>query len=340
MAAAFEVSVVIPVYNAEDTVSRAVESAISLGPVREIVLVEDNSPDDSLRVCETLAASFEKVKLVRHSDHANHGAGASRNLGVAAATRKYIAFLDADDWYLPRRFVEDESVLSKDPSVDGVYSALANHYATPEARIQWLAQGWPEVATLSSAAAPDELFDVLMWVHPSIKGDFHLDALTIKRESFERVGGFDTVLRLQQDTHFIRCLAAAGRLKAGNLSEPVAMRGVHSRNRMTRIGDHELYFELWWSSLRQRLKALNADHRTMQTYRKAYARFRADRGPRFRALVALGSWISREPREALKAYSHFDLVFRSIFREHNYSIRLLSLQNRLCRRFSDNSFAA
>jgi glycosyltransferase involved in cell wall biosynthesis len=330
-ASEFEVSIVIPVYNAEDTITRAVESAISLRPVQEVILVEDNSPDDSLRVCSALAERFEKVKLIRHADGANHGAGASRNLGVSSASRDYVAFLDADDWYLPNRFVADESLLLRDATADGIYNALANDYATPEDQRQWLSQGWPEVATLSESLPPDELFDVLMWVHPRVTGDFHLDTLTVRRETLARIGGFDTELKLQQDTHFIRCLASVGRLLSGNLVEPVAMRGVHAKNRMTRLADHEQYFELWWSSLWRKLVALDAKPDRMQTYRKAYARFRAERGPRLRALVALGNWVIREPREALKPYSHFDLVFRSIFKENNSSIRLLSFKNRVSR---------
>lgn len=330
----FEVSVVIPVYNADDTVTRAVESALSLRQVQEVILVEDNSPDDSLPVCSTLAERFDKIKLIRHSDGSNHGAGASRNLGVASASRNYVAFLDADDWYLPDRFEVDESLLSNDPTADGVYNALTNAYSTPEAKRQWLSQGWPEVSTLSAPVSPDELFDVLMWVHPRINGDFHLDTLTIRRDVFWRIGGFDTELTLQQDTHFIRCLAAVTRLLSANITEPVAMRGVHSRNRMTQVADHELYFELWWSRLHERLRTLRANPRIMQTYRKAYARFRAGRGSRVRALYALGNWALREPHEVLKPYSHFDLVFRSIFREHKYSMRLLSFKNRLSRGFT------
>ncbi|MBH2023635.1 MAG: glycosyltransferase, partial [Flavobacteriales bacterium] len=79
-----KISVIIPVYNAEKYVSQAVESALQLDEVFEIILVEDKSPDNALEVCKELAEKHERVKLFQHPDQGNHGAGASRNLGLDA----------------------------------------------------------------------------------------------------------------------------------------------------------------------------------------------------------------------------------------------------------------
>ena len=130
----FKVSVIIPVYNAEAYLRKAVESAVNLVEVGEIILIEDRSPDNALVLAKKLEQEFDKVKLFQHPDKKNHGAGASRNLGIEKAACEYIAFLDADDYYLPNRFVKDKLVFETHDNCDGVYSAVGTHFYTPEAK--------------------------------------------------------------------------------------------------------------------------------------------------------------------------------------------------------------
>src|SRR5689334_20372935 len=116
----FDVSVVIPVYNAAGFIRTAVESALMQSEVKEVILVEDASPDGSLAECEKLVAEYSLLRLYRHPEGANKGAGASRNLGMEKASHEYISFLDADDYFLPDRFKETFSVFQKNPDADGV----------------------------------------------------------------------------------------------------------------------------------------------------------------------------------------------------------------------------
>ena len=67
-----KVSVVIPVYNAENFLETAVESALSQPEVAEVLLVEDKSPDNSLTVCKRLTQKYPNVRLLQHSDGKNH----------------------------------------------------------------------------------------------------------------------------------------------------------------------------------------------------------------------------------------------------------------------------
>ncbi|GAF72464.1 unnamed protein product, partial [marine sediment metagenome] len=99
-----DVSVIIPVYNAERFVREAVESALAQEETAEIILVEDGSPDNCWDICQLLAVQHAKITAIRHADRKNHGAGASRNLGIRNSHCEYVAFLDADDLYLPNRF--------------------------------------------------------------------------------------------------------------------------------------------------------------------------------------------------------------------------------------------
>jgi len=328
----FHVSVITPVYNAAGRVRRAVESALALPEVGEVILVEDASPDNALAVCRELERENPRVRLFRHPDGKNQGAGASRNLGIAQARCPFIAFLDADDWYLPHRFHEDARLLLAEPALDGVYGAVGHQYESEALHAQWLAQGRPEWTTVSEPVPPEELIYVLLWAHPRIAGEFCTNGITVRTEFLKRIGGFHPDLRLQQDTHLWKRLAAGGRLAAGNLTEPVAMHAVHPDNRMTRVADHEQYMELWWNSLHDSFRKMKLSRPVWQAFRRGYADFRAKRGPRGLALLALANWSLRQPSEMIQAYGHFDLTLRRILGDHRVVLHALSFKNRLCAR--------
>src|ERR1019366_2307172 len=169
------ISVVVPVFNAADRVSRAVASAVMLEGVKEVILVEDGSNDSSWQVCEEIKKRYSSVRLFRHPGGLNRGAGASRNLGVSRSTGDFVAFLDADDRYLPDRFEQDLQILVDDPSIDGVYSAIRNEYESEKLRELWLSQRRPEFLTLSQPVPPAELLLVLFGLHPTVFGGFCTD---------------------------------------------------------------------------------------------------------------------------------------------------------------------
>ena len=119
-----KISVVIPVYNAETYVLKAAESAIQQAEVSEVLLIEDGSYDNSLQICVYLENKYAEIRVLRHPD----GAGASRNLGIKNAKFEYIAFLDADDFYLPKRFTVPIMLFKMNPNIDGVYEAVGVHF--------------------------------------------------------------------------------------------------------------------------------------------------------------------------------------------------------------------
>lgn len=92
-----EVSVVIPVYNAEKTLVRCVESII-YGELKniEVVLIDDCSKDDSWNTCQTLSAQYENVRCFQNEK--NSGVSYTRNHGLSKVQGEYILFVDSDDW--------------------------------------------------------------------------------------------------------------------------------------------------------------------------------------------------------------------------------------------------
>lgn len=91
------VSVVVPVYNVEKYLAPCLESILSqsFGDF-EIIVVEDCSTDDSLRIAKKFAAAGERITLVRQRE--NMGLSAARNRGIDLARGKYVTFIDSDDW--------------------------------------------------------------------------------------------------------------------------------------------------------------------------------------------------------------------------------------------------
>lgn len=105
-----EVSVIVPVYNAEKTLSRSVGSVLAqTEPDWELWLVNDGSSDGSLALCREYEASDPRIHVI---DKPNGGVGSARNAGLDAAAGEYVAFLDSDDAYEPD-FLKTLLALSK-----------------------------------------------------------------------------------------------------------------------------------------------------------------------------------------------------------------------------------
>lgn len=230
-----KISVIVPVYNAEKYVAQAVESALQFEEVSEVILIEDKSPDNALEVCRKLEQQHERVHLFQHPDQGNHGAGASRNLGLEKASGDFIAFLDADDYYLPNRF-DAEKELFKDPEVEGVYGALGVHYYTEKAKEQYYRLFGDNLTTVYKRHKPEDVFPGQLNMAGSF-GLFSIDCLTIRKKAMkEKVKPFfKTHLRLHQDTEFLFRLSYYLNLYPGILDKAVAVRGVHENNRITAV---------------------------------------------------------------------------------------------------------
>jgi glycosyltransferase involved in cell wall biosynthesis len=93
------ISVVIPAYNREKTIGRAIQSVLNQTyPAQEIIVVDDGSNDNTIQEALTACPS---CRIVRSS--CNLGAPSARALGVEAATGQWIAFLDSDDHWYPQK---------------------------------------------------------------------------------------------------------------------------------------------------------------------------------------------------------------------------------------------
>lgn len=234
---------IIPVYNAERFVEQAVHSALALSEVGEVVLVEDGSPDNALQRCIELEKRDSRVKLYRHPNGENRGAGASRNLGITKATCEYISFLDADDYYLPNRFILSKDVFQKHPDVDFTYGAsqFEDDFIEKNNCLR----------TLSGGFVKRSLFYQLL---EGRNGDFDTNTITVKRDKLLKIELFKPLLKLHQDSELWYRMAWHLNGYPGCTTEPTAIVRRHGQNRITTRTYHSRL--LMWEELKKEFDRL------------------------------------------------------------------------------------
>lgn len=94
-----KISIIVPIYNAEKTLERCIESLVAqVYHNIEILLIDDGSKDSSLSICRKYAASDGRIRIIEQT---NQGVSTARNAGIDAAMGDYIMFCDSDDWVEP-----------------------------------------------------------------------------------------------------------------------------------------------------------------------------------------------------------------------------------------------
>lgn len=126
MNSSIDISVIVPVYNAGALLNRCLDSIFHQLTDRnvEVILIDDGSTDNSIGIIEQRHEQ-ERITLVRQQ---NSGPASARNKGIAAASGKYLAFLDADDYWLPSFIEATSSFLDNHP--DCVAVSVAQRHLT------------------------------------------------------------------------------------------------------------------------------------------------------------------------------------------------------------------
>ena len=118
------VSVIIPTYNRSGFIRRAVKSVLNQTyKWIEIIIVDDGSIDDTVKIISTLGLSDNRIRCLTHKT--NRGSQAARNTGIRAAKGEYIAFLDSDDEWLPNKLEKQMPLFSNmDQKIGVVYAGF------------------------------------------------------------------------------------------------------------------------------------------------------------------------------------------------------------------------
>lgn len=235
-----EVSVIVPVYNAENFVEKAVESALLQEQTKEIIIIEDGSNDTSFFKCIEIKNKNKKVKLFQHPNNENLGISASRNLGIKNANCEYIAFLDSDDSYLPNFFNEAEKIFSLDENINGVFGTIGCFFYDNSAKMKHLERiGFINTGiNFDFDYRKDNLFDLLQ--QPN-NGHFSIIGLVFKKSIIKEIGYFDEKLKQSEDTDFLWRLSLFGKLQSIQRNKVIALRGVHKNNSVFKIDEYQHY---------------------------------------------------------------------------------------------------
>jgi len=174
------VSVVVPLYNLREFVADAIESALAQTlPAEdvEVVVVDDGSTDGGDRIAR------QYVPRVRYVRQENRGLSAARNAGIRISRAPFLAFLDADDRFLPEKLEAQLAVLAARPDVGLVYSGFRyiDGAGAPLPQYGWF-RGEGDVF-------PDLILGNR--IHPVVA--------LVRREAVERTGGFDETLGSVED---------------------------------------------------------------------------------------------------------------------------------------------
>lgn len=197
-----DVSVIIPMYNAQRFIVEAIESvrAQTVAP-REIIIVDDGSDDGGV----TAVKAFDPdITILSQS---NAGAAAARQAGVAKAQGALLAFLDADDLWLPSALELRLAVLDACPELDAVYGGVQQFVCD---------------------TAPEELRQSRQ-IHTGTEAARHPGCLLIRAEAYRGMGGFNPAIREGEMLDFVARFDEAG-YTARVLPDLVYRRRVHGNN--------------------------------------------------------------------------------------------------------------
>lgn len=181
-----KISVIIPVFNAQETIVKALDSIRNQngGFEFEIIVVNDGSTDESAKMIEEYIAENPQVKI-HLKNQKNGGVSAARNTGLEAVTGDFIAFLDADDEWLPNKTEKQMALLNGNaPKIDLISSSRNNSKIL-----------FPYILDKNNLAKVT--FNKLL-----MRNEMHPSTVVFKRNILEKTGFFDARQRYAEDVYF------------------------------------------------------------------------------------------------------------------------------------------
>ena len=220
------VTVVIPNFNYAHYVGEALDSVLSQTyPSLEIIVVDDGSTDNSKEVLESYG---DKINAVYQQ---NQGVSVARNNGAAAGKGEFIAFIDADDAWMPEKIEKQIARFEIEPEIGLVHVGVAEVDAEGRTLLERL-EGSEDTA----------VEDLLMLGRKGILGGG--SGLMIRREVFYEIGGFDERLSTSADWDLF--YQAASRYPIGFVPEILIRYRIHNSNMHgnVKVMEHDMLLAL------------------------------------------------------------------------------------------------
>jgi len=221
------VSVIMPVYNGEKTLQRAIDSILNQTYSHlELVIVDDGSTDSSAKIIKEI--NDPRIRLIQQE---NKGAAASRNRGFAESQGEFITFLDTDDLWLPQKIETELNTLSKYNQREAfVYSGYS---AFDENKRLF---NLPKIRHDSG-----NIFGAMLWN----EGMIIPGNLMVHRSIFEAIGGFPAHYRYHEDWYF--SMEMAHRFKGFSTGERLLLyqHSLSGKGRSQKFADHDRAVKLY-----------------------------------------------------------------------------------------------
>jgi glycosyltransferase involved in cell wall biosynthesis len=181
------VSVVVPIFNAERFLEEAIRSVLAQTYSKwELLLVDDGASDSSPSIARRYQeADPSRVRSLHHPERKNFGVCTTRNLGIAQSRGEFVAFLDADDLWLPEKLEQQVALLRSQPEAGLVYGRSIYFEDGAEQSTQHV----PALAPGGKLYRPPEL---LKLSYPLGKAGAPCPSSFLARpEALQKVGGFE-----------------------------------------------------------------------------------------------------------------------------------------------------
>jgi len=211
------VSVLLACWNAERYVAEAVRSVLTQMPApAEVITVDDGSTDNS---AEILKSFVPQIVLLQQP---NRGVAAALNFAAAHASGNSLAFIDADDIWVPGKLNAQCSTLAENPELDGVFGHV-QAFASPDLSAE---------------------LQKCIRINTRLEPGFMKSSLLLRRTAFERIGRFDESRRGADFIDwYARAISLGFRWKM--LPDLVHLRRIHADNmgRRDRARQHDNYLQ-------------------------------------------------------------------------------------------------
>lgn len=191
-----EISVIIPVFNAYETLTTAVASVINQTfQDWEMIIVDDGSTDRSLPLALSIASEDQRIRVIAQD---NRGVSQARNLGVEMSRGKLIALLDADDAWRMNKLVIHHQFHHAKPGADASFARIAfRETITAKSR---------DIKTFSTVPAGPISLGMVIADNPVCTAS----NLVVTRDAFLKNGGFEKGMNYAEDQEWLARLVASG----------------------------------------------------------------------------------------------------------------------------------
>jgi len=200
-----KISIIVPVYNAEKTISRAVQSVFAQTFTDyELIIVDDGSTDGSNRLIQNLIAAFRgsdfsfKNINIQHINQENQGPAGARNTGIQLARGEYVAFLDADDQWDKEKLEIQMNAFKQHPQAGLVFSDM-RHFVIERVGKETLNKDQLVHASYLHERRYQHAASGMIYENLLHENFIFTPTVLVRKSVLDHVGSFDAQLKICED---------------------------------------------------------------------------------------------------------------------------------------------